>query len=102
MIGRAVPGKVETKKRRWRGVPTWETSASDRRCGAEGPLTATSLTEPDRQNQVSNMVSAAGGGTKKSQGEIHRGDGGGWKGWRRRGRGGQRWRDEEGEEGGER
>lgn len=48
--------------------PTWETSASDRRCGTSGPkgeqrtppapMTAASLMESDRQYQVSNMVSA--------------------------------------------
>ncbi len=69
--------------------PTWETSASDRRCGVSGPdgeqrgpLTATSLIEPDRQYQVSNMVSAEEEGRRNHsergvQGEIHRGDRGG-------------------------
>lgn len=50
----------ETKKRRGEMIPTLVMSASDRRCGvsgavcvwgggAVGPLTATSLMEPDRQ-----------------------------------------------------
>lgn len=47
-----------------------------------GPLTATSLMEPDRQYQVSNMVSAAekerrNHSVRGERGEIHRGDGGG-------------------------
>lgn len=66
-----------------------------------GPLTATRLMEPDRQYQVSNMVSAAEEERRRNHSEretLRRRRR--IKGWKRSGGEGQRGGDEEGERGG--